>query len=368
MSNQVHVRHDVDIAIIGAGVCGLAAAYVLRELGKSVRVLEAADEVGGRIRSFCSTKRDGVILGDRGPTWVWPEYQPTIERWLSELDIELFPQFEVGNSIVEKDVDTPPKATFLPAQHGSMRIAGGTAQLIERLMVQLGDGIVETSAMVSRVARDDAGIILHYGESSVRASQVIVAVPPRVAVSTIDWAPALPENLERALKILPTWMAAHAKAVIVYKEPFWRKRGLSGRIASRVGPLMEVHDHCSTDGETAALFGFVGWPHSARAMHRDQLPALIEQQLIRCLGDDAANPKGIFIEDWSENNLIAQPDDLLGPQAHPAVGADVVRQLTWNNRLVFAAAETASHSPGLIEGAFIAAENAARLIASSSVS
>ncbi len=368
MSNQVRIQQDVDIAVIGAGVSGLATAYLLRQAGRSVRVLEAVDEPGGRIRSFHSSENKSVVVGDRGPTWVWPEYQPTIEHWLSELDIELFEQFEVGKSIVEMAPDARPTATVLPAQHGSMRIVGGTTTLIERLILRLGEGIVETRARIRRVERNESGITLHWLGGTVRASQVVVAVPPRVALGTIEWAPALPQGLERALRNLPTWMAAHAKAVIVYDKPFWRENGLSGRVASRVGPLMEVHDHCSVDGQTAALFGFVGWPHGARAQHRDQLPALIEQQLTRCFGPQAANPQGIFIEDWSDNALIAQPDDLLGPQAHPAVGPDIVRQPAWENRLVFATAETAARSPGLIEGAFIAAENAARLIAETSVS
>ncbi|MEM6496293.1 MAG: FAD-dependent oxidoreductase, partial [Pseudomonadota bacterium] len=242
MSNQVRMQHDVDIAVIGAGVSGLATAYLLRQAGRSVRVLEAADEPGGRIRSFHSGENKSVVVGDRGPTWVWPEYQPTIGHWLAALDVEPFEQFEVGKSIVEMDPEAPPTATILPAQHGSMRIAGGTAKLIERLMWKLGEDIVETRAKVRRIERTDCGVSLQWQNSSMRATQVIVAVPPRGAVGTINWAPALPEVLERALKNLPTWMAAHAKAVIVYEKPFWRENGLSGRIASRVGPLMEVHD------------------------------------------------------------------------------------------------------------------------------
>jgi len=42
-------RTDCDLAIIGAGVSGLAAAATLGRVGKTVRCLEAADRVGGRI-------------------------------------------------------------------------------------------------------------------------------------------------------------------------------------------------------------------------------------------------------------------------------------------------------------------------------
>jgi len=42
---------DFDVIVIGAGIAGLAAARRLKELGYSVVVLEAASEVGGRIRT-----------------------------------------------------------------------------------------------------------------------------------------------------------------------------------------------------------------------------------------------------------------------------------------------------------------------------
>src|SRR5579862_1503477 len=40
---------DCEIAVIGAGVAGLAATGVLKRAGKDVRCLEATDRIGGRI-------------------------------------------------------------------------------------------------------------------------------------------------------------------------------------------------------------------------------------------------------------------------------------------------------------------------------
>lgn len=40
---------DLDVAVVGAGVAGLAAAYELRKAGRSVHVFEAAERVGGRM-------------------------------------------------------------------------------------------------------------------------------------------------------------------------------------------------------------------------------------------------------------------------------------------------------------------------------
>src|SRR5947207_1977829 len=54
---------EVDVAVVGAGVSGLAAAYELRKRKRSVIVLERADRPGGIIQ----TERVGGFVIDAGP-------------------------------------------------------------------------------------------------------------------------------------------------------------------------------------------------------------------------------------------------------------------------------------------------------------
>jgi phytoene dehydrogenase-like protein len=70
--------HDTaDVVIVGAGLAGLVAALRLTEAGRDVRVLEASDGVGGRVRTDTV---DGFQL-DRGFQVLLTAY-PAVQRWL----------------------------------------------------------------------------------------------------------------------------------------------------------------------------------------------------------------------------------------------------------------------------------------------
>ncbi len=73
-----------DVVVIGAGLAGLAAARVLHEAGRDVVVLEAADAVGGRVRTDIV---DGFRL-DRGFQVVLTAY-PELERQLDVSSLRL---------------------------------------------------------------------------------------------------------------------------------------------------------------------------------------------------------------------------------------------------------------------------------------
>jgi phytoene dehydrogenase-like protein len=78
---------DADVVIVGAGLAGLTCALTLRAAGREVVVLEAADAVGGRIRTDVV---DGCRL-DRGFQVLLTGY-PAARRWfdLEALDLRAF--------------------------------------------------------------------------------------------------------------------------------------------------------------------------------------------------------------------------------------------------------------------------------------
>ena len=88
------MRHDdADVLVVGAGLAGLACARTLERAGRSVVVLEADDDVGGRMRTDLV---DGFLC-DRGFQVVNPAY-PALRR-LVDLEALQLRSFDAGLAV-----------------------------------------------------------------------------------------------------------------------------------------------------------------------------------------------------------------------------------------------------------------------------
>lgn len=357
------------VTVIGAGLSGMAVAYRLHQQGIPVTVLEANSVAGGRIQPALTERNTHQ---DLGPSWVWPYAQPVVEMWLNELELNTYPQFDDGDGLIDRHPQQAAVPQFLPGQHGMLRISGGTHAIINRLLSTLKDNIHLSKTVTACYRTNDRFLLdvtVNGVTTQVETDHLIMATPPRVAIPILQTPgdadnPSLQAELANVLEVLqqtPTWMAPQAKVVILYKTAFWRDQGLSGRVASQVGPLVEIHDHSGPDGSPAALFGFVGVPAAHRA-DKKKLSAAIEQQLTRCFGHDAPVPTKIIIKDWAVEKFITTDADLAGPGNHPSVINELARKGWCNNKLWFTASETSSVSPGLIEGALARADEVAKQV------
>ena len=88
---------SVDVAVVGAGLSGLAAARRLADAGREVVVLEARERVGGRLLN--ATLGDGVTV-DLGGQWVGSDHV-RVQRLAAELGIEIFPQHGDGRNLLD---------------------------------------------------------------------------------------------------------------------------------------------------------------------------------------------------------------------------------------------------------------------------
>ena len=86
-----------EVLVIGAGIAGLQCARELQAAGRDVQVWEAADDVGGRIRT---EQVDGFLV-DRGFQVLNPAY-PAVRRWVDIRALDLQP-FGAGLGVRRDD-------------------------------------------------------------------------------------------------------------------------------------------------------------------------------------------------------------------------------------------------------------------------
>ncbi|MBF6225108.1 FAD-dependent oxidoreductase [Nocardia abscessus] len=90
---------DVDFCVIGAGFAGLTAALRLKQMGRSVALLEARDRLGGR--AFTEVREDGSWI-DRGGAWIGPG-QDRIQALMTEFGVPSYKQYTDGEAMMVVD-------------------------------------------------------------------------------------------------------------------------------------------------------------------------------------------------------------------------------------------------------------------------
>ncbi|MDT3722633.1 FAD-dependent oxidoreductase [Pseudomonas oryzihabitans] len=352
------------IAIIGGGLSGLYAALLLERQGITDYVLlEARDRLGGRVSSAITVDAQGLMGGafDMGPSWFWPDYQPNLDQLVTELGLTRFEQHEQGEILLERRGDAPAqRVSGYGSAPVSMRLEGGMAALIDAIRMQLNPSRLMRGQLLRKLTLAGGHVILETRDPDGRiaswsADQVLLAMPPRLFIGTIECSPPLPSDLVRQWQQTPTWMAPHAKFVAVYPTPFWRQDGLSGLARSAIGPMAEIHD-ASTPSGPAALFGFLGVDATARQqVDARHLEMLCQRQLVRLFGPQAAEPTMTYFKDWAQDPLTATASDWHASPHHTEAPWQRAVGTPWTDHLIGIGSEWSTNYPGYLAGALEAA-------------
>jgi len=353
------------IVIIGAGLSGLYAASLLASKGMECRVLEARGRIGGRALTKEVLDRPGLGKFDLGPTWFWPQYEPVISHLVKELDLRTFEQHNEGAILFEQSQTTSAERHMLPegALQKSVRLVGGVASLVDAIAGTLPRDTIELNTRVTGILMDEDEKLTITAELAdgkkkrIRAGAIILAIPPRIVAKHITFSPSLPANLIANLANTPTWMAGQAKAIAIYKRPFWREDGLSGQVMSWAGPMQEIHDASPGDTDYGALFGFFGIPAKVRRELGQDVRKLVINQLTNLFGSPAEKPISLLYKDWANDSETAVDADSQPLTEFPNYGP-LISPSPWEKKVIFAGTETSSEFGGHLEGALRSAERA----------
>lgn len=352
-----------EIAVVGAGLAGLYAAWALNAAGIDFLVVEARNRLGGRIFSADASGQPSDDGFDLGPSWYWPAMQPAMASLISDLGLQSFAQNSEGDVVFERmSREGPQRYSPQMPDQSSMRLSGGTAAAVRAVSRELSAERILLGSKVTAMSLGGSSVRLTVqgdgGETTtIEARHVIAALPPRLLEASVTFDPPQDDGTAKRWRDTATWMAPHAKFFAIYDQPFWRTNGLSGTAQSMVGPLVEIHDATTASGK-AAIFGFVGVPADQRAtVGEDVLKAACVSQLVRLFGPAAGDPVATLLKDWAADPLTATVADLVGG-GHPDVLDDAWVTGPWNGRLSLAGSETSPSEPGYLSGAVTAAQRA----------
>lgn len=239
-----------------------------------------------------------------------------------------------------------------------MKFAGGMWQVAARMAEALGDRIV-LCAPVERIVQDEQGVIAFTAKGEFAARRLIISAPPG-PIARIDFEPHLPAARDGLHQRMP--MGAIIKVVIAYREPFWRRLGFSGQVATDDDALGLVYDDVTDDGRAPTLICFFEGRHALEmsAATREERKAKALASLTRFFGPEAADPIA-----YEENDWLTEPYTH-GYVGHMAPGVmtrfgHALRQPC--GRIHWAGTETATEWAGYIEGALRSGARAAREVA-----
>ncbi len=236
------------------------------------------------------------------------------------------------------------------------QLTGGAGALVERLATEL-EGRIRLRSLVRRVERRDSHAVVCTATSSVRAKQVIIAVPPPL-IARMEFDPPL--NAQRWEVMGRSKMGSVIKYNLIYRSRFWKESRLAGALWSNSGPVNVCYD-TTPEGTEYGVLTALSVAQSAEQLGRlpsEERKAAVLHFIAAHLGVEAQAPLEYFDLVWENEPLSGGGYSVSLAPGEFSRGPAVFRES--EGAIHFAGAETASEYPGYMEGAVESGERAAR--------
>jgi monoamine oxidase len=236
------------------------------------------------------------------------------------------------------------------------RVSGGTQAIAVKMAGQLGHRRVLLSEPVRRIAQGPKSVHVYADRATVKAKQVIVAIPPHLA-GRIIYEPGLPAARDQLTQRMP--IGSLIKTIAVYDTPFWRAQGLNGQVTSDTGPVTVMFDASPASGTPGVLLGFIDGD-DARTLS-DQSDGARATAALKSyatyFGPQAGNPRMYFDQVWDKEIYTGGcPVGLMPPGVMIEYGGALREPV---GRIRWAGTETATVWTGYMDGAVQAGKRAA---------
>ncbi len=236
------------------------------------------------------------------------------------------------------------------------RVRGGTQGIAIKIANQLGHKRVLLSQPVRRISQGPRSVVVYADKATVKAKQVIVAIPPHLA-GRIAYEPGLPAARDQLTQRMP--IGSLIKTIAVYDTPFWRGQGLNGQVTSDTGPVSVMFDASPASGTPGVLLGFIDGD-DARVLHDQSASARATAALksyVTYFGRQAGSPRMYFDQVWDKEIYTGGcPVGLMRPGVMTEYGEALRAPV---GRIHWAGTETATVWTGYMDGAVQAGKRAA---------
>lgn len=340
-------KEKLPVIIIGAGLSGLITGCRLKEAGIPVKILEARDRAGGRIKTVTGADNTPVEMG---ATWYGNHHQ-NLKDLLEELKLTGFEQYMTGSVIFEASPLSQPQRIEIPEQEHSIRIEGGTGKIIQALLTFFSAKEILYNEQVRQILIKEKQIDIKTNNRTYLANNLICCIPPALLANTINFEPGLPEPFFTVARNTHTWMQESIKAAVVYKEPFWKEKKISS-VFSNHGPVIEYYDQSDAVNSKYALCGFLHPDYGD--LEKEEREKSVIAQLKRILGNKAGEYIGYEETIWmNEKFTNANTGESFLP--HQNNGNSIFQQPLYEGKVWISNSETSILYGGYMEGAVYSA-------------